>query len=378
MQKAQTLHTSATVYLVEFASGKTYVDVTHYNQSPEAHIAELLNVYRETSIIMSSYFSGNYDLSYLEEQLHQKEYIHAGLDTNGRSQYPTPLPTSLSLCSIANKMGRDLKISDAVEKCGTVLFKAAFIKALLSEPYEISPVSTVQVKATGQSSTRSISFLDISAKYELVRKVRSFMPFGLNGYSVPSFMRDFKWLIERDYAIDTFRAAFSDTQHDILLHAAYFKDLSPRKLRPIIQFIPESEYRIKTEEERDLAKAVLLSAQDLLCGYKDVLPQEPIVYAAESGSSVSFSDLLQNSIHPITLRLPHDNTGPFVPWRLYASTSFAKKNIKNFMRNRSGIPSALALSANSDSLAACTTAYGSVWRWLPVGMPQYEQYPELL
>lgn len=375
MQEAQTSHTSATVYLVEFTSGKTYVDVTRYNQSPEAHIAELLNTYRETAVIMSSYFSGNYDACYLEEQLCQKEYVPTNLDPDEWSQYSTPLPVGQSLCRIASRMSRDLNISNAVEKCGTVLFKAAFIKALLSEPYEISPVSAVQTNATGKSS---ISFPDINAKYELVQKIRSFMPFGLNGYNVPSFLRDFKWLIERDCAIDAFRTTFSDTLHDMLLHAAYFKDLSPRKLRPIIQFIPESEYRMKTKEERDMAEAVLLSAQDLLCGYKVILPQEPIVHTAVTSSLVSFSDLLQNGIHPITLRLPHDNSGPFVPWRLYASTSFAKKSIKNFMRNRSGIPSALASSANSDSLAACTTAYGSVWRWLPVDMPQYEPHPELL
>ena len=364
MEKIQVQKPFATIYLVEFASGKIYIDVTRYGQLPEAHIGQLLRDYREVSAIMSTYF----------------------LNEDGLKPTHTPQaligPTSQvrSLSNLADQMSGPLQIADAREKCGETLFKAAFIHALLTESYEISPISVVY------STPSSVIRPDIDAKYKHIRSVRSFMPFGLNGYNVPGFLHDFKWLVERDAALNALRGFLhhNTSLADIVLLAAYFKTLSPRRLRPIIQFIPAEKYCEKTEHERDLAAAVLLSAQDLLRGYKDVSLDESIVYEAPQSPSglhpVSLSDIFKSikNVNPIRLRLPYGDTGLFVPWRLYASTSLAKKGIETFMRAKSGVPSALSHAANADSAASCPVAYGSVWRWLPVSMPTYAQYPELL
>lgn len=389
MEKIQAQKSFATVYLVEFASGKTYVDVTRYGQSPACHIDQLLHNYREVSAIMSAYFSDENgqrptDLPAPPNQSNLP-------DVPSRLAFPASLtsPTSTELASsatrsisnLADQMSGPLQISDAREKCGETLFKAAFIRALLTEPYEISVISVIR------SAPSSILRPDIEAKYRFVQKVRSFMPFGLNGYNVPGFLHDFRWLVERDAALGALRSfLYPDASSaDIVLQAAYFKTLSPRRLRPIIQFIPLEKYCEKTDRERSLAAAVLSSAPDLFRGYKDVLLNESIVYTVpESGTlrlcSVSLSDIFKNKAEafPVRLRLPYGDTDLFVPWRLYASTSLAKKGIENFMRTRSGIPSALSHAANSDSAASCAVAYGSVWRWLPVGTPDYAQYPELL
>lgn len=383
MEKIHVQRPFATVYLVEFASGKTYVDVTRYGQSPACHVDQLLHNYREASVIMSAYFS--------DENSQRPTGLPAPPNQSNLSDAPSRLasPASIELTSfatrsisnLADQMSGPLQISDAREKCGETLFKAAFIRALLTEPYEISVISVIH------SAPSSILRPDIEAKYRFVQKVRSFMPFGLNGYNVPGFLHDFKWLVERDAALDSLRGfLYPDASSaDIVLQAAYFKTLSPRRLRPIIQFIPLEKYCEKTDRERSLAAAVLFSAPDLFRGYKDVLLNEPIVYTVpEPGTpglcSVSLSDIFKNKAEafPVRLRLPYGDTGLFVPWRLYASTSLAKKGIENFMRARSGIPSALSHAAKSDSAASCSVAYGSVWRWLPVGTPDYAQYPELL
>lgn len=383
MEKTQAQKSFATVYLVEFASGKTYVDVTRYGQSPVCHIDQLLHNYREVSVIMSAYFSN--------ENSQRPTDLPAPPNQSNLSDAPSRLaspasiePTSSvtrSISNLADQMSGPLQISDAREKCGETLFKAAFIQALLTEPYEISAISVIH------SAPSSILRPDIEAKYRFVQKVRSFMPFGLNGYNIPGFLHDFRWLVERDAALGALRSfLYPDASlADIVLQAAYFKTLSPRRLRPIIQFIPIEKYCEKTDRERSLAAAVLSSAPDLFRGYKDVLLNEPIVYTVpESGMpglcSASLSDIFKNKAKafPVRLRLPYGDTGLFVPWRLYASTSLAKKGIENFMRAKSGIPSALSHAANSDSAASCSVAYSSVWRWLPVGTPDYAQYPELL
>lgn len=364
MEKIHVQRPFATVYLVEFASGKIYVDVTCYGQSPEAHIDQLLRGYREASAIVSAYFLNEDNLG----------PVH----TPQVSAIPTSPARSLS--NLADQMSGPLQITDAREKCGKALFKAAFIHALLTEPYEISPISTVY------NAPSSIMRPDLEAKYKLVRSVRSFMPFGLNGYNVPGFLHDFKWLVERDAALGSLHGFLHQDilLANIVLLAAYFKTLSPRRLRPIIQFIPVEKYSEKTEQERDLATAVLLSTQDLLRGYKDVSLTEPIAYETPRSSSglhsISLSDIFKSvkNANPVRLRLPYGDTGLFVPWRLYASTSLAKKGLENFMRARSGVPSALSHAANASSTASYPVAYGSVWRWLPVSTPVYTQYPELL
>lgn len=356
MTQYKTLSSVRYLYLVEFESGKSYVDVTEAQQSPEEHINQLLDSVPFVKKIKQLCSASINSASFIKQS------------------------NSLERTKLVALLGPDLysrerkRFKDIIEKpaytCRAALFRAAYIKALQTQQYEISTIAELplSVYRTGQDI--------LGAKYKLIRRISSIMPFGLNGYNAPVGFSGLYDLIEQDEILSTIRGYAADALHltdsigaadqkriislaDIALRSAYFKGLSYAKFKPLIQFIPIEEYEAESQERRNLAAASLLSADDMLCGFRRVQMD------ADLGPGVSINGLIQEGIKPFPFcvtRFGRSYTELFVPWRIWTSAAAAQTGINTFAISRNSVQSAILSCVNGD----INTAYGSIWRWLPV------------
>lgn len=334
MNQYQSLALTATVYLVEFESGKTYVDVTNFGQTPEEHIASLIKTLPDV---------------YQLYELYNASSRYGGLRV-----------------SISN-LGKELNIADAVPKVLNALYKAAFIRALHTEAYDISVISALKAPLPKRAL--------ITAKYEAVYKLRSFMPYGLNSHNNPAYFLNsenegyitgMRGVIERTFAQDCEKRSrlFKnvEVQHQMAnrlvgmaVTAMHFKGLSPKQFSPLVQFIPVDEYLAMSIIERDFASACLIAAPDIFCGYKDVSAD----YDIEPG--VSISSIQRNGPNAASVQVSRNDFANYIPWRLWSSASAVQNHLFGYPKQ--GVQSAVSKCANGESY----TAYGSVWRWLPAG-----------